>query len=374
MSKNVNPFNRRKNKKSFETKWPKRSILFPIELNIAKILKFVNGTDISIWIIIKTLHHNKKKYKHIFGSPISNKQLAEKIGKKERIIQYRIKHLKKLKFIKSIKGPVYPYNTNRQLIATIPPSGDGFYKNKNYIRKFKELLELYYYFNPKDNEEKINRQSGKITRRKNIIDEVVEYWNKKGPPFAKAKHYSKSTIEAKKTIANLFKKHRTELFDIIDRAHDHMSNQPHFKYYKTKRIGIKEFLKPSVYQRKNLDMYNKIKSWWDVFLKMGDEEIYENFYMYKPKGENKDIAETLEEIWREEKTTERGIITARDKKNFALAAKRLKQYIDENKIGRQDIYGALKNFGIQKIRSTSDLAGQHTWEKTIPNALKDYGV
>ena len=306
--------------------------------------KDISPFDAMLWSLIKNLNNDE-----LDGSPISNNILAESTETSVATIKRSIKKLQKRGILKSTIKETGKYKTNRILKA---------------IDREPTII--------------ITRRAVKSSAKKTIADEVVDYWNSKGPRFTKAKHTSETTKTAKRQIEKLFRKHRTKIFEVIDKAYKHMSNH-NFIYFKGPKINIQEFLIPNQWQRDHKKIYWEIKSWWDVFLGYDEETIYQKFYTM-PKDKNSNITEKLTEVWIESRTTNQSSkITPDDKRNLIWAAEKINKFRKINEkngvdIIGMDIYPVMKNFIMPKMKGTKELNYESTWTNAIPQALIEYGT
>jgi hypothetical protein len=201
-------------------------------------------------------------------------------------------------------------------------------------------------------------------KRKNSVDDIVEFWNKQGKPFAKCRPNSARTLEAKKVLEKLYRKHRSGVYSVIGRAHKHL-NAYGFRYKPVNNISLLSFLKPSPQERARIKLYRLTPSLWKLFL---ENENLDQFY-YQKKDKNPDLTIAL---IREIEVDE---ITSGIRNSCAMAAEMVIKFADKNDLDVMTVVKAIGRIMKQnKWLEPRSVKSDMMWNELIPKELIRYGV
>ena len=223
---------------------------------------------------------------------------------------------------------------------------------------------------------KITRRNKKPRLKNNPIDAVdniiIEHWNKMGIPFTKANLDSHTTREAKKILEKLFRKHRSNIYKVFDRAKEHIQAT---SFRKTPKISLKNFLQVDPGLKRFSKFYEnfKYRSWFHVFNKLSGKEIYNEFHSYRIKYP--EIVTALKQ--RLMGITGQNDFTPLEIRNIIFASKKIKNLSDKNEISHSPFISSMErelnknNVAREEIR-INKIGFADYWDKTIPMELVDY--
>jgi hypothetical protein len=206
----------------------------------------------------------------------------------------------------------------------------------------------------------------KLPAQKNSVDDLVDYWNNKGAPFAKGMLSSGRTKSAKVILKGLYRKHRSYIYSVFDRAHKYF-NDPLFDFKFTRNISLVTFLRPTQHERANVNIYNEIGSWWKVFLDWTDEDIQQRFYKQK-----KDKHPTLTKAILESLGIQNP--TVHENNSAINAAMKVIIFCNDNNLNEGTVIKAITDIVKRRKWSVGFLPADKMWKDMLPEELVKTGV
>lgn len=205
-------------------------------------------------------------------------------------------------------------------------------------------------------------------------DIVINFWNKKMPPyFSRAKINSASYKQTQKYFDRFYRRDRNKVYDVFEKALHH-KRQSSFIF--KNKISLSEFFRitPDIKKYSPFYVSFKYSSWYDVFKKLTDEEIYSQFHKNNKKDKNPDITKQLEEIFIPY-GFRKSNFTPFEQKQIILASEFAKSFCEKNDLKVATVIKAIDKILENKLdRSPSKIGYEDFWKSTIPAKLIDIGI